>query len=46
MRSVLTNIKFVASVKKICKFFVDLSSNIIRETDDRFCLPDKLDRVL
>lgn len=34
-----TDINFVTDVQKLCKFFMDASSNIIQQTGDRFCIP-------
>ena len=48
--ALVTDITFVANVQKICKLFVGLSSDILRETGDCFCVPTSwiefADRVL
>ena len=35
----LTVQTFIAEVQKLCKLFIDISSDIIRETGDAFCVP-------
>ena len=34
-----TDITFVTNVQKLCKILIDTSSDIIRQTGDRFCVP-------
>ncbi|CAF1334265.1 unnamed protein product, partial [Rotaria sp. Silwood1] len=34
-----TDIRFVTNVQKLCKFLIDTSSDIIRQTGDDFCVP-------
>ncbi|CAF3598300.1 unnamed protein product [Rotaria sordida] len=34
-----TDITFVTNVQKLCKFLIDTSSDIIRQTGDGFCVP-------
>ncbi|CAF1201967.1 unnamed protein product [Rotaria sordida] len=34
-----TDITFVTNVQKLCKFLIDTSSDIIRQTGDGFCIP-------
>ena len=37
--SVSTNVTFITNVQKLCKILIDTSSDIIRQTGDRFCVP-------